>query len=281
MTRALRWIPICGALLTIAPAPAMAADAFKTECKNVARTTGLFSSIIRQSCEGYPQHRSACAPHISRKGVPNLVRADNFMECLCEASRVALETDAQDLCHASSAIHGLLDDKMRAIQVAARDLDKKREVTAASQEKVERMQALERDAEKSVNSATNQRDQVKAKATAQIAKNAKLAARARAVFDATLKKLRAAETAARKKLEALEAKIAAEDAAARDDLEAKNQELARALEKSKEIGAALQARERQLASAESSEQKALTHEQSAVRAHLESMNSPRTGLKAP
>ena len=279
MTHAFRWIPLIGALSLAAPTPAIAADAFKAECRNVARTTGLFAPIIQQSCEGYPQHRSTCARHISRKGVPNLVRADNFMQCLCDASRQALETDSQDLCHASTAIHGLLDAKMIDIQLAAHQSDEKHTTRVAAALAVERMRERKEETDKAARVVQNDHAQTLARTKSALEKNAKALAQSRAIFEATVNKLRAAEAAARAKLEQLEAKLSSEDKEAKTRLLEREAALTRTLDQGKEIASALAAREQALAQAQQAEQRALALERDSVKAHLEAQSGTR--LESP
>src|SRR5690606_38139410 len=101
----------CVALMS-SPAAVGAAPSsnYKTECRRVAQSAGLMAHVIYQACGSYTEYQNACRTQIYRRGIPDLVRADNYVNCLCGQAKLALKNDANELCHASVSIHGLLDE---------------------------------------------------------------------------------------------------------------------------------------------------------------------------
>ena len=204
-----------------------------------------------------------------------MVRGDNYMVCLCQESKKALDSSAQDLCHASAAIHGLLDPELLVIQEAARQADLHRKLKEEADKNADNAKESRLRTEKDLKEKMSERDSVKVSTEQILVKNAKILNDARIAFQATEAKLRAAEAAARKKLLEVEKEMASESEKARLLLSQSEAEVAQLEKKVKSSIRSQQQKESAQDRATRAERDAIEAEQRAVERHLRSMGADR------
>lgn len=249
------------------------AKADKNSCRRVAKSAGLMSAVIDQACSGYKSYQKTCLAHVGRDGLPDLVRADNYMQCLCTEAKNGLSADASGLCHASSSIHELLDDYMRVVQTAARDTDKKKSALAQREASLDRLRDQEAEAKKESQKAEKNFSSVKGKTDQALARNAQTQAQAQKLFEQTIAKLRAAEKAAQQKLASINSKIDQENQSLRSQLAVAQDQAKSERERHAEVNQAVSMRQREVGLAKNVLATAVSREKQAVEDHRQSIAS--------
>lgn len=250
-----------------------AAKADKYTCKRVAKSAGLMSAVIDQACGGYKEYQKTCLSHVGREGIPDLVRADNYMQCLCDEAKQELRGDAGDLCHASASIHGLLDQYMLLVQTAAADTDEKKVALNQRESSLERLMTREEQANKESQKAEKEFTSVKSRTDQALARNQLTQDKAQKLYEQTIAKLRAAEKAAQQKLASVKSKISAENQKLRGELAQAQAHATAERERHAEVNQAVSMRQREVGLAKNLLATAVSHEQKAVEDHRQSMDA--------
>lgn len=252
------------------------AKADKSSCRRVAKSAGLMSAVIENACSGYKEYQTKCLTHVGREGLPDLVRADNYMQCLCDQAKQGLSSEAGGLCHASSSIHGLLDSYMRVVQTAAQDTDRKKQALSKREKSLDRLEQREEDAKKSSEKAHSQYQSVKSRTDQALAKNQKTQDQAQKLYEQTIAKLRAAQKAAEQKLASIKSKLNQENQALHAELSEAERKARGERDRYSEVNQAVSMRQREVGLAKNVLATAQVREKKAVDDHRRSIGSSNT-----
>lgn len=260
-------------VLSGVPVQEVSAGADKTSCRRVAKSAGLMSAVIDQACSSYKEYQKTCLRHVGRDGIPDLVRADNYVQCLCTEAKQELRSDANQLCHASASIHGLLDEPMLLVQTAAIDTDKKQDALLSREKSLENLRKRESVASKEAQKAEKEFSSVKQRTDSALAKNQQSHEKARRVFEQTVAKLRAAEKAAQQKFERLSAELAQDNQKLKNQLASAHASARRERARHGEVSQAMSIQQRDVGMAKNTLATAISREHKAIENHRAAIGS--------
>lgn len=261
--------------LSAVPVQEVSAGADKSSCRRVAKSAGLMSAVIDQACSSYKEYQKTCLRHVGRDGIPDLVRADNYVQCLCSEAKRELRSDANQLCHASSSIHGLLDEPMLLVQTAAIDTDKKQEALLSREKSLDKLRKREALASKEAQKAEKDFGSVKQRTDTALAKNQQSQEKARKIYEQTVAKLRAAEKAAQQKFERLSAELDQDNQKLKRELATAHALAARERARHGEVSQAMSIQQRDVGMAKNTLATAISRENKAIESHRDAIGSNR------